>query len=209
MANDFIAVSETASGPKVDTSAVTVGANLVERQRIVLADDVAAANFARITAAGEVMVREASATARANVNFFMNVPAITTATDALQPLLAYRNGAAVTASTTPAVVATGKTLRLTLVTLTYVAVATAGSAKFTLRLNAAGVVAIGSPAVCSWIVGGPAAVAGVSQTVALALPDGVDLSAGAGLGVSMQGLSAVQAAAAVGYGHVALHGFEY
>ena len=169
----------------------------------------AAGAFARVTATGELVVREMTGTGRTAASFFMNVPVLTSATDALQSLLAYRNGAAVVATTTPAVVAAGKTLRLTLVTLTYVAVAAAGSVKVTLRVNGAGLAAIGSPAVCSWIVGGPAAVAGVAQTVALPLPDGLDLAAGAGLGVSMVGLSATQVAAAAGYGHVALHGFEY
>lgn len=146
---------------------------------------------------------------RSGIALYMTVPVVTTATDTLQSLTGYAGSAAVAATTTPAIVGPGRTRRLNQVVLTYVAVAAAGAAKLTLRANPTGVVAIGSPAVCSWIVGGPAAAAGVSQTVALALPDGMDFAAGTGLGVSMQGLSATQTAAAAGYGHIVLHGFDY
>lgn len=207
MANDFVSVTD-GTGSKIDTSALTIGANVVERQRVVIGDDAAVANFARITTTGDMLVRT-NTTGRSTVSFYMNIPAITTATDALQPLIAYRNGATVAATNTPAVVTAGKVLRLTLVTMTYVAVTAAGTAKFTLRANTAGVVALGSAGVVSWIVGGPAAVAGVAQTVALPIEDGAEFPAGTGLGVSMLGLSATQVAGAVGYGHIALHGYEY
>lgn len=146
---------------------------------------------------------------RNQINFHMTIPVLTTNTDALQSLTGYKSGAAVGATATPAVVSAGKTLRVTAITLTYVAIATAGSAKFTLRANTGGVVQITSPAVCAWVVGGPAAVAGVAQTVDVAIPDGLEFAAGTGIGISMIGLSATQVATAVGYGQIAINGFEY
>jgi hypothetical protein len=142
-------------------------------------------------------------------NYFMALPIITTATDALVSLTGYKGGAAVAAATAPAVVTTGKTYRITSVILTYVAIATAGSAKVSLRANLTGAVVVGSPVVCSWVIGGPAAAAGVSQSVTIDIPDGLEFAAGAGIGVTISGLSATQAAAATGYVQVALSGFEY
>ena len=139
----------------------------------------------------------------------MDIPVVTTATDALQSLTGFKGGAAVTAITTPAVVTAGKTFRIQTISMTYVAIATAGTAKFTIRANTGGVVAIASPAVLTAIIGGPAAVAGVSQTYELAVPDGMEFAAGTGIGVSMVGLSAIQAAAAVGYGQISIVGYEY
>lgn len=146
---------------------------------------------------------------RNQTTLYMTLPVVTTATDALQSLTGYKAGAAVVATTTPAVVTAAKTYRITNVTITYVAIATAGSVKFTLRANTSGVVAIGSPAVQVWVVGGPAVAAGVSQTANITIPDGMEFAAGTGVGVSMVGLGATQAAAIVGYGQIAIHGFEY
>jgi hypothetical protein len=142
-------------------------------------------------------------------NLFMATPIITTATDALQSLTGFAGTAAVAATTTPAVVTAGKTRRIDSLTLTYVAIATAGSAKFTLRANPAGVVVIGSPAVATWVVGGPAAVAGVTQTAEISFPNGMEFAAGTGLGISVVGLSATQVATAVGYAQAALTSTEY
>jgi hypothetical protein len=141
--------------------------------------------------------------------FHMTLPAITTGTDALVSLTGFKGTAAVVATTTPAVVTTGKTFRVTSITITYVAIATAGSVKMTLRANNAGVVAITSPAVAAWVVGGTAAVAGVAETVSVAIPDGLEFAAGTGIGVSQIGLSTTQTAAAVGYGQIAIVGYEY
>lgn len=140
---------------------------------------------------------------------FMTTPVVTTATDALVSLTGYKNSAAVTATTTPAVVTAGKNFRLKTLTITYVTIATAGSVKFTLRANPSGVAAIGSPAVASWVVGGPAVAAGTTETVCISIPGGMDFAAGTGLGVSMVGLNATQTAAAVGYGQIALTGDEF
>jgi hypothetical protein len=60
-----------------------------------------------------------------------------------------------------------------------------------------------------WILGGPAAVAGVVNTVVIEFPEGLDIPAGAGFVISQQGFGATGTAAAVGYGHVTLVGLEY
>lgn len=142
-------------------------------------------------------------------NLFMVLPIVTTATDALQSLTGFAGTAAVAATTTPAVVTTAKTRRLDSITITYVAIATAGSAKVTLRAQAAGVVTITSPIVAVWVVGGPAAVAGVATTTLIDFPNGMEFAASTGLGVSIVGLGATQVAAAVGYAQVAITGTEY
>jgi hypothetical protein len=146
---------------------------------------------------------------RVVTNYFMALPIITTATDTLQALTGYKNSVAVAATTTPAVVTAGKIYRISTITLTYVGVATLGSAKFTLRANTGGLVALGSPAVSSWVIGAGAAVAGSSGVVSIPIPDGIIFSAGTGIGVSVVGLSTTQTQAAVGYAQISICGFEY
>ena len=146
-------------------------------------------------------------------NFFMAIQIVTTATDALLSLTGYKSGAAVGATTTPAVVTSGKTYRITSATISYTTIVTTpGSVRFTLRANTGGVVAIGSPAVCNWEVGEPtgiAPVAGKKNTVHLTFSDGIEFAAGTGIGVSQVGLNTVGAAAVVGYGQITLCGYEY
>lgn len=141
----------------------------------------------------------------------MDIPILTTATDALMSLTEYKEGTgAVVATTTPAVVTAAKRLRVQAITCTYVATATAGTVKFTLRVNSAGVVAIGSPAVVTHVVGaGTPATAGSSQTESIPIPDGLEFAAGAGIGMSMVGLGVTQAAAVAGYGKCTIYGYEY
>lgn len=143
-------------------------------------------------------------------NYFMALPILTTATDTLMSLTGYKGGAGVAATTTPAVVTAGKTYRITSMTLTYVATGTAGSAKFIIRANPVGVVFIPSLVVVAiHIIGGPAVVAGDTEVLSIAFPDGLEFPAGTGIGVSMFGLSAIQAAAVAGYGHIVIYGYEY
>ena len=143
-------------------------------------------------------------------NLFMLAPIITTATDALQSLTGYKSGAAVTASTTPAVVTATKTLRINSITIAYVAVITEGNARFTLRANTAGVVALTSPAVITWDSGNISrGTAGETFVFNIPIPDGMEFAAGTGIGVSMQGFGATGTAAAVGYASIKLNGYEY
>jgi hypothetical protein len=77
-----------------------------------------------------------------------------------------------------------------MIIVTYIAVTTAGTIHFTLRANTGGLVAIGSPEVFEYALGAPAAGAGISQTVCVPIPDGLEFAAGTGIGVSMQGFGA-------------------
>lgn len=150
---------------------------------------------------------------RNQTNFFMATQIVSTATDALMSLTGYKSGAAVGATTTPAVVTAGKTYRIISLAMTYVTIVTTpGAVRFTLRCNLAGVVAITSPAVSIWTVGEPtgiAPVAGKFFTVQLAFPDGLEFPAAAGIGLSMVGINTVGTAAVVGYGIASMQGYEY
>jgi hypothetical protein len=156
-----------------------------------------------------VTVQELKDAGRNVSTLFMTVPVVTTATDTLQSLTGYKSGAAVGATTTPAVVTAGKTYRVTSITMTYVGITTAGTATFTLRANTGGVVAIGSPAVGTWVVGTDGATAGFTSQQQVDFPDGLEFAAGTGIGVSVIGRGATQTAAAVGYAHINIYGYEY
>lgn len=147
------------------------------------------------------------------VMYFMAAPIITTNAEVMMSLTGYKGGVAVAATATPAVVTTGKRFRLQLVRLTYVNVATIGSARFTLRANLSGVAVIGSPLVCSWqvgISGDGTSTAGHVTTVDVVMPDNFEFAAGTGIALGMQGFGAVPStAAAVGYGKAELMGYEY
>lgn len=150
---------------------------------------------------------------RNQTNYFMATQVITTITDTLQSLTGFKSSAAVAATTTPVVVTTFKTYRIHSITIDYTTIVTTpGSVRFTLRVNTAGVVAITSPAVCTWEVGEPsgiAPIAGKKNTVTIPLPEGIEFAAGSGIGVSMVGIGATGAAAIVGYGRITINGFEY
>ncbi len=144
------------------------------------------------------------------VTFFNATPVALTATDTLQSLTSFKSGVAVAATTTPAVVSPGKTLRITGITCSYVTTTTSAYLLARLRVNLAGLVAIGSPILKPILAGATNSVtvanyAGVNASNAA---DGIELPAGAGLGVSFQGLSGVTGAAA-GYGHIEITGYEY
>jgi len=154
-------------------------------------------------------IQELKDVGRNVTNYFMATQIVTTATDTLQSLTGYKSNAAVGATTTPAVVTAGKTYRIISISMTYIAVTTAGTAQFTLRANTGGVAAIGSPAVAIWSIGGESATAGISQTQVISFPDGLEFAAGTGIGISMIGRGATGTAAAVGYGQLLINGYEY
>lgn len=156
-----------------------------------------------------VSVQQFKDTGRNITNYYMANQIITTNIDVLMSLTGYKSGAAVATTTTPAVVTAGKTYRINAITMTYVGTTTAGTCHFTLRANTGGVVALASPAVNEWIVGGLNTTAGVTQTVCLSFPDGIEFAAGTGIGVSIQGFGATGTAAAVGYGQISITGYEY
>jgi hypothetical protein len=146
---------------------------------------------------------------RNQTNYYTQSHAATTATDALLTLTGYKGGVAVTGTTTPAVVTAGKTYRITSVVLGYIGIATLSGARFTLRANLSGVVAIGSPAVGSWWIGAETAGAGVYAQLTVDVPDGFEFPAGTGIGVSVLGLNTGGSGAIAGPAAIMIHGFEY
>jgi hypothetical protein len=146
---------------------------------------------------------------RNNSNLFMVNQVVASATDTLISLTGYKSNVSVTATTNPAVVTTGKTLRITSITLTYVSVSAGGSAHFSLRANIGGVVAITSPIVNEWVLGVQASTIWVSQSIHLTFPEGIEFAAGTGIGLSLQGFNVTGTAATVGYGHAVIQGYEY
>lgn len=146
---------------------------------------------------------------RNQVHYYTVIPVLTSATDTLQSLTGTKAGATVTATTTPAVVTTGKTLRITRMAATYIATATSGYGVVRLRFNTAGVVAITSPVATTFAVGsGTPATANATGMEEATLDEGWEFSAGTGIGISVQGFSAVTATA-VGYVLVSITGYEY
>ncbi len=146
---------------------------------------------------------------RTPVSYFMALPVQASATDTLLSLTGYRGGAAVAATTTPAVVPAGKTFRVTGFNLGYIATITGGYAIARLRHNPSGVVAIGSPVARVIMAGSVAATSANATGFSATAPfDGLEFPAGSGIGVSLVGMSAVTPSA-VGYGFVELVGYEY
>jgi len=142
-------------------------------------------------------------------NLFMAAAVVSTATETLQSLTGYKSGAAVTATTTPAVVTTGKTYRIKNITLSFVAIATAGYVLVRLRANTAGVVAVTSPLVATWLIGSVSATAGAFTQLSIPIPGGLEFAAGTGIGITVQGFGATGTAAANGYAQVCIDGYEY
>ena len=62
MADGIVQLAPDSTGKKVDTSEIAVGTNTVERQRIVLADNSAAANFALVDSNGSLSFKQNSST---------------------------------------------------------------------------------------------------------------------------------------------------
>lgn len=154
-----------------------------------------------------ITVQELKDAGRNNTAFFTLLPVVTTATEALLSLTGFKTDTAVAATTTPAVVTAGKKYRITSIACTYVAIATAGSSRLSIRKTVGGVVLATSPVLWQTVIGGPAAAAGVSQTVEYAVD--IEINAGDGIGVTQLGLSATQVAAAVGFGAITISGYEY
>jgi hypothetical protein len=143
------------------------------------------------------------------IHFYMLIPIAGSATDTLQSLTGTKSGATVTATTTPAVVTAGKTLRITRFGISYIATATAGLVIARLRFNTAGVVVIGSPIAASIAAGaGTPATANSTASVEAVIPDGFEFAAGTGIGISTQTFSGATATAA-GFVLASVSGFEY
>lgn len=147
--------------------------------------------------------------ARTPVTYYMAAPVAAPAAEALTALTVTRGGAVAGATTSPAVVPVGKTFRAQHLVASYVAIATSGYGIVRMRANLAGVVAATSPLLAQLAVGaGTPAAANSTGSESLPLPEGLELPAGAGLGLTLQGMNALTGTL-VGYLFAALHGFEY
>jgi hypothetical protein len=143
---------------------------------------------------------------RSVLNFYMAAPVATAATDTAQSLTAFSGSGTVAATLTPAVIAAGKTYRIQGLSFVYQAGSAAGSVTFTLRMNTSGTASATAPALGTWTVGAVAAGFGVLN---VALPDGLEIPAAAGLAVTMLGRGSNNAALAIGFGQATINGYTY
>ena len=143
------------------------------------------------------------------VHYYTLIPVLSTATDTLQTLTGTKSIATILATTTPAVVATNKSFRVTRMAATYIATATSGYGIVRLRAQPAGVVTITSPIFATLAVGsGAPTTANACDTEEATLDEAIEFAAGFGVGISVQGFSGVTPTA-VGYLLVSLTGYEY
>ncbi len=146
---------------------------------------------------------------RSHATFYTATAAAGLAAETLLSLTSTRNGATVVATTPPAVVSPGKTLRVTAMSATYIATATTGYAMVRLRANLAGVAAVTSPLYRQIAVGAGTPTTVNSSSNAQSIPvDGVEFPAGAGIGVTVQTYNGATAGAA-GFVVVEVVGYEY
>jgi hypothetical protein len=135
--------------------------------------------------------------------------------DALQSVAQWYSNAAVAATTTtPAVVPTGKTLRLTSFYLETKALATVGSVVVRVRVNTAGVAAIGSPIAFTFGTGTKAgattvAMTGGSSEIFGSFPEGFEIPAASGVGFSLAGYGPTGTLTLQGVTRFAVYGYEY
>lgn len=144
-------------------------------------------------------------------NYFEVAPVITTTAEVMRSLTGYKGGVAVAATPTPAVVSAGRTWRISQIIATYIAATVIGSARITLRVNPAGVAVVGSPLAWSGQIGMPAIfTAGAADTRTFDFPEGLDIPAGAGVAIGVQGFGAVPTTATIaGFVMVSINGFEF
>lgn len=210
---DTLAGVTTVTAVTAITNALPAGTNRIGLVRPVDSADADLTTIKGTQTSRALGVQDLKDSGRNQTNFFTAIQIVTTNTDTLLSLTGYKSGAAVNATTTPAVVTSGKTYRITAIEISYTTIITTpGSTRITLRANTGGTVQITSPVVAIWEVGEPngiAPVAGKKNTIHLNFPDGIEFSAGTGIGISQLGLNTVGAAAAVGYGQVCIIGFEY
>lgn len=146
---------------------------------------------------------------RNQVHYYTVIPILSSATDTLQSLTGTKAGVTVTSTTTPAVVTTGKTFRITRLAATYIATAVSGYGIVRLRFQTAGVATITSPIAATLLVGaGAPTTANSTASEEAALDEGWEFAAGVGIGISVQGFAAVTPTA-VGYVLVSATGYEY
>lgn len=144
-------------------------------------------------------------------NIFMAAPIITTVAEVMQSFVAYKSGAAVGATATPAVVTAGKTYRVNSVEITYWAATAIGGALVRWRVLTSGVALIGSPLFKTFQVGVPAIfTAGSAMTYVYPYPDGIEFAAGTGIAFGVQGVGADGTTGTItGKIMIVVNGYEY
>jgi hypothetical protein len=173
----------------------------------------AAAAGQRITAATPMPVVNLPSGRNARV-FMLDTYNAAPVAEALQSVVQWYSNAAVAATTTPAVVPAGKTLRLTHVWIATKSLATVGSAVLRIRANTAGVAALASPLVYSIEAGSQAgatttAMTGGESFTQVSLPEGIDLPAGTGVGFTLAGYGPTGTLTLEGVTRFAVVGYEF
>lgn len=158
---------------------------------------------------GGNQVQQIRDTGRNNRVFMLDTYTAAPLVEALVSVVQWYGNAAVAATTTPAVIPTGKTLRLTHWSMQYTSLAAAQHAMVRVRFNTGGVVALGSPLVYGFSVGQVAAVAGLTDTAEGTFPEGFEFPAGGGIGFTMAGYSATGTLVLAGGVRFRVHGYEF
>lgn len=146
---------------------------------------------------------------RNQIHYYTLIPVLSSATDTLQSLTGTNANATVTATTTPVLVTTGKTFRVTRLAATYISTAVSGYGIVRLRYQPAGVVTITSPIAVTLVIGSSApTTANSTASEEASLDEGWEFTSATGVGISVQGFAGVTPTA-VGYILVSVTGYEY
>jgi len=124
---------------------------------------------------------------RVQLSFHLLIPTAAPVAEALVSLTGCKNFVAVTATTTPAVVTTGKIFRISGMRMNTASLAAAGMVVVRLRVNTAGVVTATSPVVAQMQCGSIAATAALQSSQEITFDGGIDVPAGAGVGFTFAG----------------------
>ena len=153
--------------------------------------------------------------ARVVRNFLFDTFTAAPVADTMQSVTQWYNNAAVATTVSPAVVPAGKILRLTSWGIETKSLATVGSVVLRLRANTAGTAVIGSPLVTSLAAGSQsgsttiAMTGGFSQGVQDFGEDGLEFTAGTGIGFSLAGYGPAGVLTLQGVTRFWATGFEY
>ncbi|HEY8886179.1 MAG TPA: hypothetical protein VIM31_01615 [Candidatus Microsaccharimonas sp.] len=146
--------------------------------------------------------------------FMLDTITVAPVAEALISVVQWYSNAAVGATTTPAVIPAGKTLRLTGYKIQYQSLATVGYAVVRIRFNTGGVGAIGSPLVASFEAGTGSGATTVAMTGGVttetgSFPEGLELPASGGIAFSMAGYGPTGVLTLGGGVRLEVHGYEY
>lgn len=206
MADGIIQVAPDSTGKKLDTSELTVGANTVERERIVWADPTTDVGLGVVTNANPAGTEYAPIVRPITpqddgfrtpvVLYFDEIAGITS--EALGTMNINKGGS--TSTGTSYTVTTGKTLRVQAVIFSCLDTTTT-AVKGRLRLRSAGTVTATSPVFCSLVCGAVGAVANEGSETAVNFSDGLEFASGQQVGLSHleSSTSSTISACVVGY----------